>query len=277
MKPPRLSPCKGAFTLVELLVVIALIAILAAILFPVFSQAREKARQTGSLSNLRQLGLAFAMYTQDYDETLPPLYYSGPAGQTLPDNLGAWRWPWLALPYVKSRALFRSPSDTKEYSGSVCFGACRNESNPYFGYLWGLFPSYGYNWRYLAPAQADPSAAPPCPAIDPMNAAAAQACSRGLSLGAIAQPAETVLLADSIWAPSTTSSQLVMGYLAINPPRMWTGNPPLTRTSYGFVWPRHHNQANVLWADGHVKTVAITRLRDGDGDGVNDDTLFDRE
>jgi prepilin-type N-terminal cleavage/methylation domain-containing protein len=60
------------FTLIELLVVIAIIAILAAILFPVFAQAREKARQASCLSNTKQLGTASIMYTQDYDETLPP-------------------------------------------------------------------------------------------------------------------------------------------------------------------------------------------------------------
>ncbi|MBC7807537.1 MAG: prepilin-type N-terminal cleavage/methylation domain-containing protein, partial [Akkermansiaceae bacterium] len=62
---------KSGFTLIELLVVIAIIAILAAILFPVFAQAREKARQISCLSNQKQIGIAMMMYVQDYDETYP--------------------------------------------------------------------------------------------------------------------------------------------------------------------------------------------------------------
>ena len=70
------KPGRRGFTLIELLVVIAIIAILAAILFPVFAKAREKARQSSCQSNLKQLGLAFAQYHQDYDETMPGLYWN---------------------------------------------------------------------------------------------------------------------------------------------------------------------------------------------------------
>src|SRR5712691_1921266 len=67
----RHAPPRRGFTLIELLVVIAILAILAALLFPVFAQVREKARQTTCASNLRQIGTAFAMYVQDYDDRLP--------------------------------------------------------------------------------------------------------------------------------------------------------------------------------------------------------------
>src|SRR6476619_7559159 len=90
------------FTLSELLVVIAIIAILAAILFPVFAQAREKARSISCLSNMKQLGTAIQMYNQDYDETYP---------FANPDCWWGNTWGNTVQPYVKSTQIFKCPSD----------------------------------------------------------------------------------------------------------------------------------------------------------------------
>jgi prepilin-type N-terminal cleavage/methylation domain-containing protein/prepilin-type processing-associated H-X9-DG protein len=106
---------RSAFTLIELLVVIAIIAILAAILFPVFAQARERARAAACLSNMKQAGLAFAMYVQDYDETVPPQFPLNP-----PINGGTLnRTPLESLlePYTKSPDMWACPSGKKFDAG----------------------------------------------------------------------------------------------------------------------------------------------------------------
>jgi len=99
---------KSGFTLIELLVVIAIIAILAAILFPVFAKVREKARQNACLSNMKQLGLGFAQYTQDYDEKFPcGLFQAAAAG----GNSGCG-WAGQIFPYIKSNQVFQCPDDS---------------------------------------------------------------------------------------------------------------------------------------------------------------------
>ena len=97
---------KRGFTLIELLVVIAIIAILAAILFPVFARAREQARKTSCVSNLRQIGAATLMYAQDYDEILPPVNLGACPGPT------SVSWADMIFPYVRNEKVFDCPSAT---------------------------------------------------------------------------------------------------------------------------------------------------------------------
>src|SRR5436309_3385247 len=99
---------RRAFTLIEFLVVIAIIAILAAILFPVFAQAREKARQAACFSNCKQLCLAYQMYAQDYDETIVPGCNFN-AGYDQKNDPRSW-YDGLLEPYVKSLGVFHCPS-----------------------------------------------------------------------------------------------------------------------------------------------------------------------
>jgi len=101
---------RDGFTLIELLVVIAIIAILAAILFPVFAQAREKARATMCLSNCKQIGLATEMYKTDYDGTWP-LWWNG-AGGTAGDPTKGHYWSGAIMPYMKNHAIRKCPDDT---------------------------------------------------------------------------------------------------------------------------------------------------------------------
>ena len=108
------------FTLIELLVVIAIIAILAAILFPVFARAREKARQTQCLNNVRQMTTGVAMYAQDFDETLPlvaisvPSYYMPSGGR---HTSGVMPWVIVLDPYIKNTQIFACPTAAGGWDG----------------------------------------------------------------------------------------------------------------------------------------------------------------
>jgi prepilin-type N-terminal cleavage/methylation domain-containing protein len=120
-----LSNRKG-FTLIELLVVIAIIAILAAILFPVFAQAREKARQATCTSNLKQFMTAILMYDQDYDECLPLSITGknsvGPGMVALNPGAQEFHVGVLIGPYIKSRGLFQCPDDSTLPAGNTAGG-----------------------------------------------------------------------------------------------------------------------------------------------------------
>lgn len=173
MNRPKVSQ---GFTLIELLVVIAIIAILAAILFPVFAQARAKARQASCLSNMNQIGKATLMYVQDYDEQFYPHRFNCPGpkatavctqyldgnGNLIPDaqNFGttgsAYRYYWCFLlqPYIKNWDVFKCPSNANGFAPNThnnqqtCNGAgCT-------GLNYGGQNSYGHNDAYMSPAGA---------------------------------------------------------------------------------------------------------------------------
>lgn len=128
---------RRGFTLIELLVVIAIIAILAAILFPVFAQAREAARKTTCLSNLKQIGTGASMYEQDYDETLLPAYVSTIAFGN--------QWPELVDPYIKNLGTANAVSG---YNMSGKVFSCPTAPNV----TANLRRPYGYNFVYLGRA-----------------------------------------------------------------------------------------------------------------------------
>ena len=137
---PRHAARRSGFTLIELLVVIAIIAILAAILFPVFAQARAKARQTACLSNMKQIGTGLMMYVQDYDETLagndPAAGYAAgwrrPKGWNEPVVAGVAQtyrnWARDVQPYIKNYGIYKCPSTTPRSSysgGNADFNDCK--------------------------------------------------------------------------------------------------------------------------------------------------------
>jgi prepilin-type N-terminal cleavage/methylation domain-containing protein/prepilin-type processing-associated H-X9-DG protein len=136
---------KHGFTLIELLVVIAIIAILAAILFPVFAQAREKARASTCLSNTKQIGTAIMMYTQDYDETLPEYWDDNVKATPNPNPLGYWHN--RIHPYVKNYQVFLCPSAQSRDERLIDTGegtpAQRKDRR------WQGSGSYGWNYWYL--------------------------------------------------------------------------------------------------------------------------------
>jgi len=142
----------SAFTLIELLVVIAIIAILAAILFPVFAQAREEARKTSCLSNTKQLALGCIMYVQDYDETLV-MGWNWTAPGELRDNGAVYRawtsWTLAIQPYIKNLQVLNCPDNPGNGFDLTAPNINAHEE---------IYSGYGYNYGYLGNfAGTDPS------------------------------------------------------------------------------------------------------------------------
>jgi prepilin-type N-terminal cleavage/methylation domain-containing protein/prepilin-type processing-associated H-X9-DG protein len=234
-----------AFTLIELLVVIAIIAILAAILFPVFAQAKEAAKRTACLSNTKQIGTGFVMYLNDYDDTTPSIFGSGnpytgtsTSSSTTP-AVDTWQ---LVQPYVKSVDVFYDPDRTEQN------GRCVQYTYP--GWPGYTNPSdkcqgYGYNWGFIpfaGGALFQPVQYPDSSGLDEYTIP-------GVSATSADQPAGV-----AVWSDTTSGAQYSMSAvnsivnLAILSPNGPTGNERQSQL-------RHGGHFNVNFLDGHAKQI----------------------
>lgn len=232
-------PVKG-FTLIELLVVIAIIAILAAILFPVFAQARDKARQTQCLSNIKQLTLGVMQYAQDYDETL--LYR--PTGSLAcpwqyvcqPGPRVRWYLDWwdVVLPYTRNALIYHCPSAVRINNALL-----QN---------YGLVNvAIGYNLSVNGSATTLVKS----PAVAGVNP--------GVTLAEVTRHAETIMLGEAgrVWNPAATAAAFGSTNNA-SPSLSWG-----IRNNSGSEWgPQmfHGGGANVGFVDGHAKWMRTERF-----------------
>jgi len=251
---------RAGFTLIELLVVIAIIAILAAILFPVFAQAREKARQTSCLSNEKQIGLALLAYSQDYDEQMVRGWYGnngyGQSTNTPPTD-PRYKWMDAIGPFVKNNQLFTCPS------APVGVSADSDNNGP----VRGIYVPYNVLGTPGSKTNASESNHYGSYMINSAywgdGDKAKQGPSNEVPLAIVANPAGTIWIADGngsyqlSWPDKGADPGLVpdkrdgMDFIS------WQG---INNTQEGAMVSRHQGMSNVIYCDGHAKSVSLKTL-----------------
>lgn len=240
------------FTLIELLVVIAIIAILAAILFPVFAQARTKARQAADMSNLKQMGTAMLMYSQDYDESMVPWHIPGTPGDGC--STGLIYWPALVQSYVKNTQVFISPQYEFEYDLNDAGGTpwvCRERN---INIRDNRFMRVSYMMNNIEPNVWDGTPWKD----DPINHWGIRLSYPGGSLTPTYQ-AEIILPSNTIWVVNGHSygeswgarfSDFLLSHGLWDSTatgKEWTGGKPSIHGVF-------QDRINILYTDGHVAT-----------------------
>jgi prepilin-type N-terminal cleavage/methylation domain-containing protein/prepilin-type processing-associated H-X9-DG protein len=236
----------GGFTLIELLVVIAIIAILAAILFPVFAQAREKARQTACLSNMKQISLGLLQYVQDYDEILPGRYFGQPSAW-LASNPAQEKYKWMdaIYPYVKNEQVFSCPSDSAASREYVYYKRLTAMTPVRYG-------SYCINGAYQN------SGDPYTPPMSTYSTTGASVTNYTVGIAQLAAPAGTVWIMDA----ASSGVETDYGY-SLSGWSIPAQNPVVTTTiprRLNRAVERHSEFINIIWCDGHVKPMKTTAL-----------------
>jgi len=277
-----MSTRKG-FTLIELLVVIAIIAILAAILFPVFAQAREKARAISCLSNEKQIGLAVMMYVQDYDETFPPGQRDANSAEVAAEPSAgsiahpAIPWQYIINPYVKNGSKSVTDMGAWELAGGVW--ACPSFPTPIpreYGINSSIagdesyFASHsGYNW---GPWQSLTLAALPSPASALLAAEHGyEGAAPSTGTGIVRDWQDPFIITwEYAWLAGGPLANDDVGadsaLLKGSDTDAGTGvsNSPVGSETGGFAGQmprfRHQNTCNVIYADGHVKATKLGDL-----------------
>jgi prepilin-type N-terminal cleavage/methylation domain-containing protein/prepilin-type processing-associated H-X9-DG protein len=247
---------KKGFTLIELLVVIAIIAILAAILFPVFAKAREKARQSSCQSNMRQLGLAFLNYSQDWDERFPN---SWQATESPTGNINHSYWDVQVGQYVKSDGVFKCPSNSlKKYSPHQPFDVNKRKTR---------IVSYGLNGQMLNLKVSSTAATKrPAKPTAPIALARVQDTAGTILLAEFLRTAPTKANPpkDTAKANEASGTEIDVGYHILAPgldEAKWS-------TEWGVGRDVHTGGSNYVFVDAHVKYYRVAQTLGGRGEGA---------